>query len=129
MFARFVEKKKKRILKVLVLVKIWSFFKKQTPKNLNFRYFFFDPTFFSAWNKIFKTNDLGDTSAKKKNLNECLIVLVKWKKDRSFQKIPEVDKNKSHIAKHVVLGKNTIFLHFCLFFKKLPLKLFFFCCI
>ena len=50
LFVRFGEKKK-RILKILVLVKIWSFFKKNTKKKANFRYFFFDPTLFSSGNR------------------------------------------------------------------------------
>jgi hypothetical protein len=37
---------KKNNLKILVFVKIWSFFKKKTHKSANFRYFFFDPTLF-----------------------------------------------------------------------------------
>ena len=46
-----VSLKKKRILKVLVLVKIWSFFKKKHTKTQIFATFFFDPTLFSAENR------------------------------------------------------------------------------
>ena len=48
LFVRFGEKK--RILKVLVLVKIWSFFKKKTKKG-EFPLLVFYPTLFSAGNK------------------------------------------------------------------------------
>ena len=44
-------KKKKRILKVLVLVKIWSFFKKNTKKGEFSLLFFLTPPFFSAGNR------------------------------------------------------------------------------
>jgi len=44
-FACFVGEKK-QILKVLVLVKIWSFFKKKHTKPRIFATFFFDPTLF-----------------------------------------------------------------------------------
>jgi hypothetical protein len=45
LFVRFGEKKK-RILKVLVLVKIWSFFKKNTKKGEFSLLFFLTPLFF-----------------------------------------------------------------------------------
>ena len=43
--------KKKQILKVLVLFKIWSFFKKKHTKTQIFATFFFNPTLFSAGNR------------------------------------------------------------------------------
>ena len=73
------DEKKQRILKILVLVKIWSFFKKKHKKMRIFATFFFDPTLFSARNRQTAKKKSHRPSQMTKMLAKKFLVILEQK--------------------------------------------------